>query len=163
MAYGKKKSFNPFTFLRFKVARSLIYHFPLNFVRVWGLRLCGFKVGKKTYVGHGLVLTMFNGKTNCDLVIGDRVAIAPRVTLILASDANWSRLNEVIPPIEGKIELKDDCWLGTGSIILPNTTIGEMSIVAAGSVVTKNVEPYTIVSGSPAKMIKKIDPLQDTK
>jgi len=155
MAYGKKiKNFNLFTSVKIKFARMIVSGFPLNYVRVWGLKLCGFKVGKQVYIGSGLLLTMFNSKTKCDLIIGDRVAIAPRVTLVLASDANYSRLNEIISPVQGKIVLKNDCWIGTGAIILPNITIGEMSIVGAGSVVTKNVPSYTVVSGVPAKQIK---------
>jgi acetyltransferase-like isoleucine patch superfamily enzyme len=157
MAYGKKnKKSNPFIVVKIKLARMLVYSFPLNGVRVWGLRICGFNVGKNVYIGSGLVLTMSNSNSKCDLVIGDRVAIAPRVTLILASDANWSRLNEIIPPIQGKIVLKDDCWLGAGVIILPNITIGEMSVVGAGSVVSKDVPPFTMVAGTPAMEIKKI-------
>ncbi|TVR83061.1 MAG: acyltransferase [Chitinophagaceae bacterium] len=156
MAYGKKKKNNIFTSLKFRFARMIVSNFPLNSVRVWGLKLLGFKVGKHVYVGSGLMLTMFNSKSNCELIIGDRVAIAPRVTLILASDANWSRLNEIIPPVEGKIELKNDCWLGAGVFVMPNVTVGEMAVVATGSVVTKNVSPYTVVAGVPAKVIKTL-------
>ncbi len=158
MAYGQKvNSSGIFTRMKIKLARMLVTSFPLNSVRKWGLRACGFKVGKNVYIGPGLVLTMFNSKTDCYLEIGDRVAIAPRVTLVLSSDANWSKLNDIIPPVQGKIYLKNDCWLGAGAIILPNITIGEMSIVGAGAIVTKDVDPYTIVGGNPAKEIKKIN------
>lgn len=158
MTYNNKKSkTNPFQVIKIKTARTLASGFPLNRIRIWGLRLCGFQVGKKVYLGSGLVLTMSNSASQGRLIIGDRVAIAPRVTLVLASDANWSRLSEIIPPVEGEIVLKDDCWLGTGSILLPNVTIGEMSVVGAGSVVTKDVPPYTIVAGVPAKEIRKLD------
>lgn len=157
MAYGKKtKSKNLFLIFRMKLGRMLAAHFPLNAVRIAGLKMCGFKVGKKVYVGSGLFLTMFNNKSDCTLEIGDRVAIAPRVTLVLASDANWSRLNDIVRPVEGKIVLGDDCWLGTGVIVLPNVTIGEMSIVGAGSVVTEDVPSFSIATGSPAKITKKI-------
>jgi maltose O-acetyltransferase len=159
MAYGKKPTkYSLLTTLRYKFFRSLISSFPLNPVRVWGLRMCGFEVGKKVYIGQGLLLTMPNYSSNCHLIIEDRVAIAPRVTFILASDANWSRLNEVIPPVEGRIVLKEDCWLGAGSILLPNVTIGTMSVVGAGSVVTKDVPSYIVVAGAPAVEIKKINP-----
>lgn len=157
MAYGKKPlRSNLVTALRFKFFRSLISSFPLNSVRVWGLKMCGFEIGHNVYIGQGLLITMPNHLSNCDLIIEDRVAIAPRVTLILASDANWSKLNEVIPPVEGRIILKEDCWLGAGSIILPNITIGTMAIAGAGSVVTKDVPPFTVVAGAPAHKIKKI-------
>jgi acetyltransferase-like isoleucine patch superfamily enzyme len=55
---------------------------------------------------------------------------------------------------EKEIIIKDDVWIGFNSIILKGVTIGEGAIVGAGSVVTKDVEPYTIVAGNPAKFIK---------
>ncbi|MBN1304191.1 MAG: 2,3,4,5-tetrahydropyridine-2,6-dicarboxylate N-acetyltransferase, partial [Anaerolineales bacterium] len=48
-------------------------------------------------------------------------------------------------------------WIGTGSVILPGITIGEGAVVGANSVVTKNVEPYTVVGGVPAHFIKRVD------
>lgn len=55
----------------------------------------------------------------------------------------------------GKIVIGDDVWIGTHAVVLPNVIIGRGSIVASGAVVTKNVPPYTIVGGVPAKPIKK--------
>lgn len=144
------------TAIKIKIFRLLVFDFPHNYVRLCGLRRLGFKVGEHVYIGNNLILTMPNARSDCDLVIGNRVSVAPRVTLILASDANWSKLNEVIQPVEGKIILKDDCWIGAGAIILPNITIGEMSVVGAGSVVTRDVPPYTVVAGVPAIAIRKI-------
>lgn len=54
------------------------------------------------------------------------------------------------------IEIEDDVWVGCNSIILKGVTIGSCSIVAAGSVVTKNVPPNTMVAGNPARIIKKL-------
>ena len=53
------------------------------------------------------------------------------------------------------ITVEDYCWIGYGAIILAGVTVGEGSIVAAGAVVTKNVEPYSIVGGVPAQLIRK--------
>lgn len=53
-----------------------------------------------------------------------------------------------------KTIIGDDVWVGAYSIIMAGVTIGDGAIVAAGSVVTKNIEPYTIVGGCPAKLIK---------
>jgi acetyltransferase-like isoleucine patch superfamily enzyme len=157
MSYGQKVSNSGFlTRLKYKIARMFVSSFPLNSIRVKGLKWCGFKVGKNVYIGQGLMLTMFNSKTKCELVIGDRVAIAPRVTLILSSDANWSKLCDIIPPVQGRIVLENDCWIGAGVIVMPGVTIGEMAVVGAGAIVTRNVPAYTIVAGNPAKEIKKI-------
>ena len=54
------------------------------------------------------------------------------------------------------VVLKRNCWIGAGATILPGVTIGENAIVAAGAVVSKDVEPDTVVGGIPAKLIKRL-------
>ena len=56
-----------------------------------------------------------------------------------------------------KVIIEDDVWIGGNCVIIQGIKIGKHSLVAAGSVVTKNVEPYTLVAGNPAKPIKKYD------
>lgn len=58
--------------------------------------------------------------------------------------------------LKGKVNIKKGSFIGVNSIILPNTTIGECSVVAAGSVVTKDVPDFAIVAGNPAKIIGDI-------
>ncbi len=55
------------------------------------------------------------------------------------------------------IHIGKNVWIGSGAIVLPGVTIGDNSIVGAGSVVTKNVEPNSVVAGNPAKFIKSIN------
>jgi len=137
-----------------KIGRILSKDFPYYKIRRWGLLLCGYKVGEKVYIGLDLIVTGFISDNSCKLVIEDRVAIGPRVTLLLASDANWSKLMEAREIIAGTIVLKKDCWIGAGVIILPNVTIGERAIVGAGAVVTKDVAADTIVAGVPARVLR---------
>ncbi len=59
--------------------------------------------------------------------------------------------------VNKKIEIQDKAWIGFNVIILKGVTIGEGAIVAAGSVVTKNVDPFTLVAGNPAVFIKKLN------
>ena len=63
----------------------------------------------------------------------------------------------------GCIEILDNCFIGSGSIILPNVRIGPNSIVAAGSIVTKDVPPGTIVGGNPARIIGYYDDLRSKR
>lgn len=71
---------------------------------------------------------------------------------------NWNITGEDpthIASTNGPVIVKDDVWIGVKAIIMSGVTINQGAIVAAGSVVTKNVVPYTIVGGNPAKEIKK--------
>ena len=56
-----------------------------------------------------------------------------------------------------RVSIEDDVWIGGHSIVLPGVTVGRGSIVAAGAVITKDVPPFTIVGGNPARIIKRRD------
>ena len=143
--------------LKIKFGKYLANSFPHNGIRCIGLRLCGFKIGKEVYIGSNFTVASLISWEGCQLTIEDRVAIGPNVTLVLSSDANNSKLLEVIPQIVGSITIKHDSWIGAGSVILPNIEIGRMSIVGASSMVNKNVDEYTVVAGNPARFLKAIE------
>lgn len=92
-----------------------------------------------------------------DTVIGNDVMMGPEI-IILSGSHNFSDLT--IPMTHqgaterNPVHIKDDVWIGTRSIILPGVTIGSHAIVAAGSVVTKDVPEWAIVGGNPAKVIR---------
>lgn len=88
--------------------------------------------------------------------IGDNVMVSPRVS-IYSENHNFEDTER--PMIEqgvtrSFVKIEDDCWIAANSVILAGVTIGRGSIVAAGSVVTKDVEPFSIVAGNPARLIK---------
>lgn len=160
MVYANSTSFDQVGFiakLKVKTGKIIAKKFPHNKVRIWGIKLCGFEVGNQVYIGEDLIIASIISEKSCSLKIQDRVAIGPRVTLVLSSDANYSKLMEFIDPIKGSITLEDDCWLGAGVIIMPNVTIGRGSIVGAGAVVTKSIPENCVATGIPAKVIKRID------
>ena len=160
MVYASKTFFKQVSFIKRalnKLGKSLAQHFPYNVIRVIGLRICGYEVGEKVYIGQDLIVASIISENSCHLRIGNRVAIGPRVTILLSSDANWSRLTEIIPSIKSTVVLEDDSWIGAGVIIMPGITIGKFSIIGSGAVVTKNVDPFTVVAGVPAKLIKKLN------
>lgn len=89
--------------------------------------------------------------------IGDYVMIAPNATIYASSHIHSS--TEIPMQMQGQTLKKiciieDDVWIGKSVIVMPGVRIGKGSIVGAGSVVTKNVEPYSIVAGVPAKFIR---------
>jgi len=85
------------------------------------------------------------------ITIGTKVAIS-REAFICTASHDISKPNR--PLITAPIVIGDGVWIGARAIILPGVTIGEGAVVAAGSVVTKDVEPFTVVGGNPAKFIK---------
>ncbi len=131
--------------------------FPLLGGRLRMLRSSGVVVGEQVYIGEDLIITELLEKREPTVFIGDRVAIAQRVTLVTASDPNWSRLYDHVRIDRGAITIENDAWLGAGAIVLPNVTIGEGAIVAAGAVVLKDVPAFTVVGGVPAEIIKRMD------
>jgi acetyltransferase-like isoleucine patch superfamily enzyme len=90
--------------------------------------------------------------------IGDHCTITTGVVFITHDGGAWVFRREM-PELNvfGKIEIKDNCFIGINSIILPNVTIGPNSVVGAGSVVTKDVPPNSVVAGVPAKFICSVE------
>ena len=91
-----------------------------------------------------------------EITFGDNVLIGPKV-IIWGRDHGYKKdqLINKQPYTRESIKIGNDVWIGACAIVLKGITIGDGAIVAAGSVVTKDVEPYTIVAGNPAKMIKR--------
>lgn len=86
--------------------------------------------------------------------IGNRVLIAPNV--VISSVTHNLNADERHGQIGQRIVIEDGAWICAGAVILPGVTIGEGAVVAAGAVVNKDVPPYTVVGGIPAKFIKKL-------
>ena len=123
--------------------------------RIIMLRWCGFEIGNDVYIGDGLII--IEELLDRDHVkIGDRASLAPRVILVTSSHPNNSRIRSYVPTPRGKVVIEPDAWIGTAAIIFPDVTVGRGAVVGAGSVVTKDVDPYTIVAGIPAKQIGEV-------
>jgi len=141
-------------------------HFPSHFVRNFTLRYffklklekgsilySGFTIRKpnKIFIGRGTVVGY-----NCELDgrmglnIGKYVNISSDVKFYtLQHDYNCSNFSTVGAPVI----IEDYVWVSVRAIVLPGVTIGKGAVIAAGAVVTKNVEPYSIMGGVPAKKI----------
>lgn len=87
------------------------------------------------------------------ITIEDDVRVAANVQLISNNHDLIDREVLTCKPVV----LKRNCWIGAGASILPGVTIGQNAVVGAGSVVTKDVAPNTVVAGNPAKLIKRIE------
>ena len=88
------------------------------------------------------------------IYIGDYTQIAPNVGIISANHDLQDNREHVYK----EVRIGKYCWLGMGCLIMPGVTIGDYTIVAAGSVVTKSIEEgFCVIGGNPAKLIKKLD------
>lgn len=118
---------------------------------------CYFGKGDRLIVGSRSQLGQ-NARLGGTITIGEDVLMGPDVVMMSTSHEYSSidiPINKQGAAIEKSIIIDDDVWIGTRVIILPGVHIGKKSIVAAGSVVTKSFEPYSIIGGVPAKLIKK--------
>ena len=97
------------------------------------------------------------------ITIGRHVELSGNVVFITHDGATWvfrnrNQLNKYSDVIRyGKIIIKDNCFIGMNSVILPGITIGPNSIVGAGSIVTKDVPPNSVYAGNPAHMICSVE------
>ncbi|KXS41630.1 MAG: galactoside-O-acetyltransferase [Methanolobus sp. T82-4] len=129
---------------------------PFYPLRIFLYKKCGYRIGESVYIAEGLTIAEKLDDID-NIIIGDRVAIGPNVILLSSSDPNNSRIYPYVKIHRGKVTVADDAWIGAGSIIMPDIYIGEGSVVGAGSVVTKNVEAFSIVAGVPAKKIGDVN------
>lgn len=105
------------------------------------------KIGRNVVVMNNSLFMAAGGIT-----IEDDVMVAANVQLISNNHDLYDHQILLCKPVR----LKRNCWIGAGATILPGITVGENAVVAAGAVVTKDVEDNTVVGGNPAKVIKRI-------
>ena len=101
----------------------------------------------------------FTALVTTSLVIDENVLIASNVFITTENHGINPELGPYINQqlVSGDVHIKRNVWIGEKVIILPGVTVGEYSIIGAGSIVTKNIPPYSIACGNPAKVIKKYD------
>ena len=117
----------------------------------WGLK--NVHVGKNVIFNFNVCLV-----DDADIFIGDDCLIGPGCHLITAQHPVSPALRKGKEKLQYNkpIHIGNNVWLGAGVIVLPGVTIGDNSIVAAGSVVTKDIGENVIVAGSPAKVLRQI-------
>ncbi|MGG3640562.1 acyltransferase [Bacillus gobiensis] len=111
------------------------------------------KIGDNTFINNGCFLW---GAPKGKIFIGNDVLFGPSVKVIASN--HGTSLDDLIrnnPWNDGDIIIEDDVWIGANTVILKGVKIGKGAIIAAGAIVNKDIEPYTIVGGVPAKKIKE--------
>jgi acetyltransferase-like isoleucine patch superfamily enzyme len=112
------------------------------------IRRCGVRIGRNSRIGRNCTIDVRSG-----LTIGDNVVFSPEVMLL----AGMHDINDPgfasSPVGPYRVEIEDYAWIGARAMIMPGVTVGRGAAVEAGAVVTKDVPPFTIVAGVPAKPI----------
>jgi acetyltransferase-like isoleucine patch superfamily enzyme len=142
-----------------KIARWCGTHHPDNRTRKIFFAVTNVKIADGVVINPGLVIE------DCYLGLVDiraRVSIAANVMLLADAGPNNSHLAK-FPYVaqnlivEKPVVIDHDAWLGAAAVILPGVTVGAYAVVGAGSVVTKDVPPRSVVAGAPARVIRTLD------
>lgn len=108
-------------------------------------------IGEGSFIGCGCWLA-------CRVTIGSKVMLAGRVAIVGGDhrfDLPGVAMVDAGRDVNREVVIEDDVWIGFGATILHGVKIGEGAIIGAGSVVTKDVEPYVICAGNPARLIRR--------
>ena len=141
-----KKTFN-------YILESLAYNCPVNSWRVRMHRWRGVNIGKNVFIG--LKVTLDHSYPEY-IYIGDNVSLAGN-NFILTHSNPYKHFEKTFKSYIAPVVIKDNSWISIGVTVLPGVSVGNYSVVAAGSVVQKNIPDRVIAGGIPAKVIKDVE------
>ncbi|MBM3186574.1 MAG: acyltransferase [Bacteroidetes bacterium] len=143
-----------FRFLRNFAFDKMAFFCPIKSWRTALHRWKGIKIGKGVYIGHEVI---FDRIFPDQIEIGDHTSIGDRS--IITAHANIpsaTPLRELYPRTIKKTIIGNGVWIMPNVTLIPGVKIGDESVIATGSVVTKDVPPRTLAGGVPAKVLKKL-------
>lgn len=116
----------------------------------WGGKHVHF--GKNVYANFNLTLV-----DDTHIYVGDYTMLGPNVTLATAGHPILPELREKAYQYNAPVKIGKNCWLGAGVIVLPGITIGDNTVIGAGSVVTKDVPSNVVAVGNPCRVLREIN------
>lgn len=154
-----RRNMSAFQFAIRKIRNILLsrwsYMCPLNSLRVKMNRSRGVSIGKNVYIG---LHTSIDNAYPEFVYIEDNASIAESVQIIAHSNP-YPHFQNVVESSVAPIVIKNGAWIGSGAIILRGVTIGEKAIIAAGTVVDRDVPDCTLVKGNPMKTVAEFTAL----
>ena len=122
-------------------------------VRIFGSAQHILEVGESCYFGLDSIVEGFNAK----VTIGNHVSFAQNVNLMSGSGPNASEtMQRIFPILKGEVSIGDHTWIGASAVIMPNVNLGKYCVVAANSFVNASFPDYSIIGGTPAKLIRTL-------
>ncbi len=116
----------------------------------WG---CHTHFGNNVYANFNLTLV-----DDTDIFVGDSVMFGPNVTLATAGHPVDPELRRKVAQFNLPIRIGNNVWIGANAVVLPGITIGDNSVIGAGSVVTRDVPPDVVAVGNPCRVLRPIGP-----
>lgn len=115
----------------------------------WGGKHCHF--GKNVYANFNLTLV-----DDSHIYVGDYTMIGPNVVIATAGHPILPELREKAYQYNMPIHIGRNCWIGAGALIMPGVTIGDNTVIGAGSVVTKDIPANVVAVGNPCRVLREI-------
>ena len=129
-------------------------------VRLFGSEDNLIEVGVGCYFGLNSIIEGYNAK----VTIGNYVSFAQNIILMSGSGPNASLiLQKIFPIVKGEVIIGDHSWIGANVVIMPNLCLGKFCIVAANSFLNSSFPDYSIIGGTPAKLIRKLSEIEINK
>lgn len=156
---AKRRGMSSLRFALRKIKNIILYRWalmcPLNSWRIKMHKWRGVHIGKNVYIGmHSVIDNAYPEY----VYIGDNVSLAGEVT-ILAHSNPYAHFASIVESKVAPVIIKDGAWVGAKAVVLLGVTIGEDSIVSAGTVVDKNVPDYSLAKGNPMKIMYEYESL----
>lgn len=154
---SSRKGMNSVSFLWSKLINYLLerlaFNCPFNSWRIKFHKWRGVNIGNNVMIGFQVTL---DHSYPDYITIEDDVSLAGN-NYVLTHSNPYPHFRNVLPSFVAPVTIKKGAWIGIGATIMPDVTIGEYSVIASGSVVTKSIPEKVIAGGMPARPFKEID------
>jgi acetyltransferase-like isoleucine patch superfamily enzyme len=135
-----------------RIGPGAIVH-DVRFFNLYRRGVAGLSLGRECFLGDECLLDLAEA-----IVLEDQVTLAERVLVLTHTNVGYRDhpLQRHFPPLAAPVVVEAGCFVGAGAILLPGIRVGRGSFVAAGSVVTQDVPPGTLVAGVPARVVRAL-------
>src|SRR5262249_49476045 len=136
-----------------RIGSDVVLH-DVRFFNLYRAGVAALEIGDQCFLGDECLLDLA-----APIRLERQVTLAERVLILTHTNVGYADhpLQRLFPASAGPVRLESGCFVGAGAIVLPGLTIGREAFVAAGSVVTHDVPPRTLVAGVPARAVRALD------